>query len=335
MALTTYNILTFLQLPGLGRISAFNFAEYAKANDINILTDIDYLTFYNNCREKKIARALKECTLDNIISAKNTASEIINNSHKLNIGIISYYEDNFPSNLKKINIKGKNASPIILYYKGDINKLNSHKAVTIIGTREVLPDGIISGEHVAKSFANSDFNIISGLALGCDTTAHNGALKADKGFTTAILAHGLDTIYPKENKELAEKILEKGGVILSEYPIGSTVRSNQLVERDRLQAGLADATIVIHTGIKGGTMHAVNTTLENNKPLFTIAYKSPTMNSHEKVQGNIFLQNEKGAISLTSNNLNEFIEKIKKTNTTFSQITNNNATLFDNLEKKN
>ncbi|KUF41651.1 hypothetical protein AS361_17500 [Myroides marinus] len=333
MALTTFNILSFLQLPGLGRISAFRLAEYALDNNISIDTTQEYLDFYNMCKENKVARALKDCSLNDIIDAKKIAQEIIDNSTTLGIKITSYYEDNFPINLKNFVNKGKQACPIILYYKGDINKLNNHKAVTIIGTREILPDGQVSGEYIAKKFADCHFNIVSGLALGCDSTAHLGALKSDNGFTTAILAHGLDTVYPKENTSLVDKILKKGGVLLSEYPVGTSVRGNQLVERDRLQAGLGDATIVIHTGINGGTMHAVGTTIENNKPLFTIAYKSLHMNNHEKVQGNLLLQNEKGAIPLTSSNLMANIEMLKA-NRIKDSLTNKQISLFDQPKKK-
>ena len=125
------------------------------------------------------------------------------------------------------------------------------------------------------------------------------------------MAHGLHTIYPKENTELAEDIVNKGGVLISEYFIGTGALPNYFVERDRLQAGLSIATIVIQTGIIGGTMHAVNATLESNKILSAVNYKSNLFS--EKVLGNNMLIEEKNAFPLKSDNYNQLLELIKNT----------------------
>lgn len=311
MALNTKDILTYKNLNGLGNVTAFKLCEYALLNNINITSIEDFLYFYNIAKEKKIARAMKEYTINDIIEANNSAEEIINNSELMGIRVISYYDSLFPNNLKKFTNNGKEAQPLILYYKGNLENIINKKSVTIIGTREVTKEGIQSGEYVAYEFAEAGFNVVSGLAIGCDTVAHNGALKSSIGTTTAFLAHGLDSIYPKENKKLADEILDKQGLLISEYPIGTTVRGNFLVERDRLQAGLSDATVVIQTGIKGGTMHAVNTTIENNKPLYVISYKDNDLLKHEKNQGNLKLLQENKAIALTSKNLFDVINTIK------------------------
>ena len=160
-------------------------------------------------------------------------------------------------------------------------------------------------------FAEANFNIISGLAIGCDTTAHKGALNAN-GLTTAFLAGGLDLpIYPKENTALAQEIIDRGGLLVSEYPVGDPILANKFVARDRLQSGLADATLVIQTGIKGGTMHAVNATIVNKKPLYAVQYKGSIL-QHEKVQGNIKLCNDNHAQPLTSKNIEDTIVKLKE-----------------------
>jgi DNA processing protein len=133
------------------------------------------------------------------------------------------------------------------------------------------------------------------------------------GKTTAILANGLDheSIYPPENQDLAEEIVQKGGLLLSEYPIKSTVNRYNLVARDRLQAGLALATLVVQTGVKGGTMHAANTTLMAKKDLFVMRFKNDAINNHEKCQGNAYLH-EKGAKYIKgSDDLDKISEDIK------------------------
>ena len=143
------------------------------------------------------------------------------------------------------------------------------------------------------------YNIVSGLALGCDSAGHRGALKYQDGKTTAFLAHGLDTVYPPENERLAEEIVERGGLLMSEYPVGDTVNRYFLVARDRLQAALSAATIVIQTGLHGGTNHAANTTLISGKPLFCVKYGNESLMHSEKVEGNIALVS-KGAQFITS-----------------------------------
>lgn len=139
-------------------------------------------------------------------------------------------------------------------------------------------------------------NIVSGLALGCDTAAHEGALKVG-GATTAFLGGGLDEIYPQENEGLARRIVERGGLLLSEYPVGTQGNKYTLVARDRLQAGLAAATLVVQCSRHSGTMHASKATLSAGKPLLVVEYKSWVDPS--KTEGNEYLKSI-GAAGLSS-----------------------------------
>lgn len=312
MKFSKENILTILQLPGLGRVTAFNISEYARNSNIEINSNADYLDLFKLCVDKKIVKRFKDYSINDIDQAFDQADSIIDRSLKSGINYTCFYDNEFPNELRKLNKDGKNASPIILYYKGNIENVLNIPSVAIIGTREVTKEGIQAGAIVSKKFAESGFNIVSGLAIGCDTVAHKGALDAQNGITTAFLAQGLDSVYPKENSKLAQTIIDKGGVLFSEYSIGTGVRGPQLVERDRLQAGMSLATIVIQTGIKGGTMHAVNTTFENNKNVYAIKYKDGELQMHDKVQGNEYLINVKGAKALSFNNIEEIILSLKR-----------------------
>lgn len=149
-------------------------------------------------------------------------------------------------------------------------------------------------------YAIHGINIISGLAVGCDSIAHESALSVG-GTTTAVLAGGLDNIYPKENKGLADRILSNSGLLLSENPVFTQTNKYNLVARDRIQAALGNATLVIQTSINGGTMHAAKATLVAEKPLFVVDYKD---NSADVVQGNLALKSS-GAHEISSSSWKE------------------------------
>lgn len=311
MALTTEQLLTYFNLPQLGRVTAFAIGNYAKENNITLHSDKDLLDYIKLCREKKLARAIAEYNQDAIVNAHIKAKEVVEQSANGGIGVISYYDSDFPKQLKEIKRNNKDVSPLLLYYKGNVKRLLHLNGIAIIGTREPTEEGVKVGEYLGKTFAEKGFNIISGLAIGCDSSAHRGALQG-KGLTTVFLAHGLDTIYPKENIGLAQQILDNDGILISEYAIGVPPMANYFVERDRLQSGLANATVVIQTGIKGGTMHAVHSTIENNKPLFAVQYKDTELCKQEKVLGNMKLLNENFARPITASTINDAIDIINE-----------------------
>lgn len=315
MALKTEQLLALKQLPSIGDAKVFAMANYAIDMSIDGIKDL--LDFVNSCISKKIVKGIKKeyqngFDMDEMRAASNIAISIIGRSEDAGINVVSYYDKLFPESLKSIKtVNDKSDSPLILFYKGSLKRLESHKGIAIIGTREPTSEGVKAGEYFSEQFAKRDFNIVSGLAIGCDSSAHRGALNGC-GLTTAFLAHGLDTVYPKENKDLAQRILDNGGLLISEYPIGTPPMANYFVARDRLQSGLADATLVIQTGVKGGTMHAVNATINNQKPLFAVQYKDEILCKHEKVQGNMMLIDKGSAKPLTASNIEEAINLILK-----------------------
>lgn len=316
MALPAEYILTLQQIKGVGNKTIFKFAEQLSKT----ITSVDELfKFTSMSKDKKLNSLDKE----DILEANNIARRIIDRSASKSIYALSYYDDNFPEVLRHtINESGNPEPPLLIWYRGNIS-VAQLTGLAIIGTREPTEDGIKAGLHLASEFAKRDFNIVSGLAIGCDTCGHRGALDA-LGKTTAILANGLDTesIYPRENQALAEEIVEAGGLLLSEYSIGTGVNRYSLVARDRLQAGLAKATLVIQTGVKGGTMHAANTTLLAKKPLFVVKYKNEFTNQHEKSQGNAYLVTKGAQYISGTDNLDEISEKIKK-------VVKHKTSLFD------
>jgi DNA processing protein len=261
--------------------------------------------------QNKISRDISFFEMQKALS---DAQRIVDESMEEDIRIISYNEEDYPQPLSNILVKGKYDYPLVLYYKGNIKNVSQMEAIAIIGTRNPSSDGLKMGEYYGEYFAKEGFNIVSGLAMGCDAAAHRGALKA-KGVTTAFVAHGLDTVYPPQNEALAEKIIAFNGAIISEYPIGTPVGPQNLVERNRLQAGLADAVILVQTDIKkGGSMHAVNIAIANKKPVFAVQFEKEQANSNPMTLGNLKLINEKKAIALTPGNAGKVIEAIDAMN---------------------
>lgn len=306
MALSREMILTLHQLDGIGNKTIFKICKNltASISDVGGLYD-----FLKEQKEKKFEKFVR----NDIIEANHYALHIIEKSANANINLISYYDTGYPDILKStIDEKGKLDPPLLLWYRGDISIIGM-PAIAVIGTREATLEGISGGTYLAGEFAKQGFNIVSGLAIGCDTCAHKGALKVG-GKTTAFLANGLDhnSIYPAENRDLAEEIIDKGGLLLSEYLVGQTANRYSLVARDRLQAGLSLAAIVIQTGIKGGTMHAATTTLLAGKPLYAMKFKDDSTNNHEKCLGNAHLVKQGARFISGKDNVAQICAEIKR-----------------------
>jgi DNA processing protein len=253
----------------------------------------------------------QKVTIPEITRAFSEAQRIIDESLEQEIGIITLFDEGFPEPLTSFKRKGLYDIPLTLYYKGNIRNVSRMEAIAIIGTRNPTADGLKMGEYYGKYFASQGFNIVSGLALGCDTAAHKGALSA-KGITTAFVGHGLDSIHPPVNKYLAERIIASNGAIVSEYPIGTPVCFQNLVDRNRLQAGLSDAVILIQSDDKkGGSMHAVNIANENHKPAFAVQFDNERANLDKMTQGNVRLIREKRAAALTPDKVEDVIRAIE------------------------
>ncbi|WP_210367962.1 DNA-processing protein DprA [Bacillus sp. REN3] len=157
--------------------------------------------------------------------------------------------------------------PVILYCKGNIDLLKNHKAIAVVGTRNPTELGYKAAMKIAAQFVKRNFIIVSGLALGIDTAGHVGALKAN-GSTIAVLAGSLDKIYPKENRDIADDIVYRNGLLVSETPLGGKTFRNSFVLRDRIQSGLSLGVCPVQTGIKGGTQHTIKYAQDQGRLLF-------------------------------------------------------------------
>lgn len=313
MALSKEQILTLtclkeVDIKGVGPQKIFAIAKTIEDKGLNIKTYEELADLMKGMKEK----AIQKVTLSDLNNAYQCARRIIEASNAAQIGLVGFFDPEFPDVLRKtVNEDGKLDPPLLLWYRGDFS-ITQLPGFAVIGTREATPEGVAGGTYLSGEFAKRGFNIVSGLAIGCDTCGHKGALKVG-GKTTAILANGLDhdSIYPSENQDLAEEIVDNGGLLLSEYRIGTIVNRYNLVARDRLQSGLSLATLVVQTGEHGGTMHAATATLQAGKPLYTIYFKDEGTRQHEKCLGNALLVKQGAKYIKGDDNLNKLSDSVK------------------------
>lgn len=159
--------------------------------------------------------------------------------------------------------------PRELFVIGDLKSLLKKPRLTIVGSRKVTPYGKSVTGKFAREAAEAGIVIISGLALGVDSIAHQAVLSVG-GLTVAVLPSGIDQIYPRSHTGLAREILQKNGALISEYPDKTEPFPSNFVARNRLVAGLGDAILVTEAAEKSGTLHTVNFALEQGKPVLVV-----------------------------------------------------------------
>jgi DNA processing protein len=187
---------------------------------------------------------------NNIFSFKNfkIAEKEIDYIHKNNIKPLFYMDDDYPSRLKECY-----DAPIILYSKGEIN-YNQERVVSVVGTRNPTKYGRDMTEKLMQDISDCGVLVVSGMAYGIDITAHKSAVQNDLQ-TIGVIAHGHGTMYPAAHRNFADKIVAKGqGNILSEYMNHVLPERENFPTRNRIVAGLADATIVIESKLSGGSL---------------------------------------------------------------------------------
>ncbi len=213
---------------------------------------------------------------DLIIEARKKYSpdEEIKKMQRMNIGYITMYDKKYPRLLMETS-----DFPAILYIKGNIDALNS-PGVGVVGSRKYSAYGKKICYSLTKSLSEAGLNIISGLALGIDAIAHRAALDIN-GITVAVLGCGLDRIYPTANFTLGKEIIEKGGAIISEFPLGTPPLIHHFPQRNRIIAGLSLGTLVIEAAEESGALITAYCALDYNREVFA-------------VPGNIDSENSKG-----------------------------------------
>ncbi len=176
--------------------------------------------------------------------------------------IITILNERYPFLLKKIY-----DPPIILYKLGQFKK-EDENSIAVVGTRRPSDYGRKQAEKLCKELVERNLTIVSGLARGIDSISHRVALK-NSGRTVAVIGSGLDVIYPPENKKLFSEI-QKNGVVLSEYSLGTKPDAMNFPKRNRIISGLSAGTVIIETGVTGGALHTASFALDQGREVFAI-----------------------------------------------------------------
>ena len=160
--------------------------------------------------------------------------------------------------------------PNLLYGKGSLAALGA-PGLAIVGSRNATTGGLQTAERFARALAERGFVIVSGLALGIDAAAHQGALAAGRAASTiAVIGTGIDRVYPARNQALARRIVDEGGLILSEFALGVGVQAHHFPRRNRLIAGLAKGVLVVEAALESGSLITARLAGEQGREVFAI-----------------------------------------------------------------
>ncbi len=189
--------------------------------------------------------------------------KIIANAELSKSQIIVFDDEHYPKLLKEIH-----DPPLVLFTKGDVTLLNQPQ-LAVVGSRYASLSGRECANKFALQLAQTGLIITSGLALGIDAFAHQGALSAS-GKTIAVVATGLDIVYPSRHKSLAKNILHCGGVIVSEFLPGTPPKPGHFPKRNRIISGMSLGVLVVEAAIKSGSLITARCALEQNRDVFAI-----------------------------------------------------------------
>lgn len=195
-------------------------------------------------------------------------------AEKYHLNICFYEDADYPSRLKACA-----DAPLLFYMKGDVD-LEAGKILSVVGTRKMTSYGRCQTEDMIASLAGvfPDLLIVSGLAYGVDVCAHRKALACGLP-TLAVVAHGLDSVYPSQHRAVAREMISSGGGMLSEFPSGTEPYRSNFVQRNRIVAGLCDACLVIESPEKGGSLITARMARDYDREVFALPGRPVDANS--------------------------------------------------------
>lgn len=230
------------------------------------------------------------------------------------IRILTFGDKEYPQALRQID-----DAPPVLYARGDVSLLSKPLSLSVVGARNASINGRKTASRIAYDLTQNGVLIISGMARGIDAAAHKGALYAleQQGPTAAVLGTGVDIPYPQENFKLYEQICEQG-VVLSEFPLGTTPQANNFPRRNRIVAALSLGTLVAEATFNSGSLITARLALEQGKDIFAIPGAPSDGRSHGPNKlikdGAMLVENAEDILRiLCENNRGEVLRQIRET----------------------
>jgi DNA processing protein len=248
-------------IPGIGSVTARNLIAYVGSVEGVFQEKEKNLMKIPGIGEVNAQRVVRQNVLER---AKREVDFIIKNR----IQTFFYLDENYPTRLK-----GCSDSPIILYFKGNAD-LNERRIISVVGTRNATNYGKEICDELIRSFSEKSYRIlvVSGLAYGIDVHAHKACLKYNIP-TVGVFAHGLDVVYPSLHAPVASKMLENGGLI-SDFISEIKIDRQNFLRRNRIIAGMADATIIVESAEKGGALVTADIANSYNRDVFAFPGRS-------------------------------------------------------------
>jgi len=179
------------------------------------------------------------------------------------VRVIARDDAEYPKNLREVY-----DPPVVLYVKGELSARDA-LAIAVVGSRRTTLYGQEMSRKLAFQLARVGVTVVSGLARGIDTAAHNGALQA-KGRTVGVIGCGIDVMYPAENQKLADEIVEKGGAVVTEFPFGVKPDKQNFPMRNRIISGWSLGTVVVEANLKSGALITANQAAEQGRQVFAV-----------------------------------------------------------------
>lgn len=225
-------------------------------------------------KELKAIRGIGPKTTDDIVTFNDweRVDEVLEKTERIGAELMTYWDDDYPRLLREIY-----DPPFLLWIKGDRTVLDND-SLAIVGTRKAGDYGRKMAKKFAGDLVEQGVTIISGLAYGADAAAHKGTVEAG-GTTIAVLGSGIDWIYPSDHKGLASDIVDTGGAVISEFPLGEKPAMGNFPVRNRIVSGMSLGTLVVESGIDGGSMITARSALDQNREVFVIPHNLGHPNS--------------------------------------------------------
>ena len=265
MTAALHALLTLSFTPGLGPRKIKGLLEH-----FGSASAIGEATVPELVRVEGIGQRLAQVVVNERAAAQTKADAEIARAERLGVSLLALGTPEYPAALAQIY-----DPPPVLYVRGALPKavrgdLSELYSLGVVGTRNASAYGLELSRRFSQELAETGVTIVSGLALGVDTAAHEGALAATDGQTVAVLGSSVDIIYPGVNRRLAERITEGRGAVVSEYRLGTSPRAEYFPGRNRIISGLSKGVLVVEGGKKSGALITAEYALEEGRGVFAV-----------------------------------------------------------------